>query len=114
MPFIEAKLTVNMDLGKREVLQKKLTKAAAEALGKPEKFVMVAIEERVPLWMAGEKLTKGAYLAVRLVGDASRDAYTDLTKRICDILAEEFGIAGTAVYVSYHPVESWGWDGHLF
>ncbi len=114
MPYIEAKLTVTMDLGKREVLQKKLTDAAAEALGKPKKFIMVGIEEHYPLWMAGEKLTKGACVAVRLVGDAPREAYANLTKRICDILAQEFGIAGTAVYVTYHPVESWGCDGHLF
>ncbi len=53
-------------------------------------------------------------MTVSLVGDASRDAYNDLTKRISDILAQEFGIAGTAVYVIFRPVESWGWDGHLF
>ena len=114
MPYIEAKLTVNMDLGKREVLQRRLTEAAADALGKPKKFVMVGIEERTPLWMAGEKLTKGAYIAVRLAGDASKDAYNDLTRRICEILSEEFGIAPAAVYVTFHPVESWGWEGHLF
>ncbi|MBQ7515981.1 MAG: tautomerase family protein [Schwartzia sp.] len=114
MPCIEAKLTVTMDLGQREVLQKKLTDAAVEALGKPKKFVMVTIEEHCPLWMAGEKLTKGAYVAVRMLGDASRDACTDLTKRICAILNEAFGIEGKAVYVSFHPVETWGWDGHLF
>jgi len=114
MPFIQAKLSVTLDKGKKEVFQKKLTDAVIDILGKPKEFVMVGIEELYPLWMAGEKLTKGAYIAVSLVGNPSREACTKLTEKICEILAQDFGIDGKKVYVTYHPVDTWGWDGHLF
>jgi hypothetical protein len=29
----------------------------------------------------------------------------------CTILSEELGIPGNAVYVTYHGVSDWGWNG---
>ncbi len=114
MPFVQAKLSVNLDQGKKEVLQKKLTEAVIDILGKPKEFVMIGIEELCPLWMAGEKMVKGAYISVSLVGTPSREACEKLTEKICGILAQDFGIDGKKVYVTYHPVDTWGWDSHLF
>ena len=37
-----------------------------------------------------------------------------MTAAVCDILEEELGIPARAVYVTYHPVENWGWDGANF
>lgn len=37
-----------------------------------------------------------------------------MTAEICRIYEEELGIPGAAVYVTYHPVSDWGWNGANF
>ena len=64
--------------------------------------------------MAENKVSKGAYIAISLLGAASKSACQILTKEICDILENGFGINGSNVYVTYHPVDLWGWNGSMF
>ncbi len=33
---------------------------------------------------------------------------------VCGILSEHLGIPPKAVYVTYHPVSDWGWNGRNF
>ena len=49
-----------------------------------------------------------------LFGNASRDSYDKLTGQICDLFAEKLGIPGDKVYVTYHAVNDWGWNGSNF
>jgi len=37
-----------------------------------------------------------------------------MTAQICEIYERELGIPGNAVYVTYHPITDWGWNGHNF
>ena len=62
----------------------------------------------------GEKVEKGAYISVRLLGSASKSACQMSTKNICDILSSELGLDGSKIYVTYHPVDLWGWNGSMF
>ena len=48
------------------------------------------------------------------LGQASPSAYSEMTKVICDILSEELSIPGNQVYVTYHGVNDWGWNGSNF
>ena len=87
---------------------------AVSVLNKPESFLMVGIEDGCDLWLAGEKLEKGAYVAVSLLGNSKSESYEKMTGIICDILQRELEIPGNAVYVTYHPVADWGWNGKNF
>ena len=49
-----------------------------------------------------------------IFGNASSNAYEKMTGQICDILSEELGIPGDKVYVTYHGVNDWGWNGQNF
>ncbi|MFR5972150.1 MAG: phenylpyruvate tautomerase MIF-related protein, partial [Clostridium sp.] len=75
---------------------------------------MVGFEDNYDLYMGGSKLDKGAYVSVSLFGQASPSAYSEMTKVICDILSEELSIPGNQVYVTYHGVNDWGWNGSNF
>lgn len=86
MPYIDCKLTETLDEEKREAVKTKLGRAIS-ILHKPESYLMVGFTEGYALYFAGKKLEKGAYVAVSLFG---------------------------AVYVTYHPVENWGWNGANF
>lgn len=113
MPYIEAKLSIKLDDNQKNELQSNLTDTVASAFSKPKAFVMVNIEDEKSLYMNSKKSDKGAYLSVSLVGSASKPSCQNLTKNICDILSG-YGIDSTNVYVTYHPVDLWGWNGSMF
>lgn len=113
MPFIDSKITLKVSEAKREIIKAELGKAVT-LLSKPESFLMVGIEDNYDLYMGGSKLEKGAYVAVSLFGNASKTAYESMTAKICEIYEKELGIPGNAVYVTYHGVSDWGWNGRNF
>lgn len=113
MPFIDSKITVPVTKDKKEVIKARLGQAIS-TLHKTEHYLMVGIESDYDLWLAGKKLEKGAYVSVSLYGSASPSDYDRMTGKICEILEEELGIPGSSVYVTYHPVPDWGWNGSNF
>lgn len=113
MPFIDAKLTVPATDAQKEALKTAFGQAIT-TLHKTESYLMVAVQDNVPLWLAGRKLPKGAYVAVSLYGNARPADYDRMTGQICEILAQQLGIPGDGVYVTYHPVSDWGWNGQNF
>ncbi|MBR4588801.1 MAG: hypothetical protein IKO30_10890 [Lachnospiraceae bacterium] len=113
MPFINSKITVPVDSTKKEEIKSELGKLIS-TLGKSETYLMVGIEDDYDLWLGGKKLEKGAYVSVSLFGNASKAAYDKLTGQICDLFADKLGIPGNNVYVTYHPVSDWGWNGGNF
>lgn len=113
MPYIDSKITVQLSERKKEEIKSELGKLIS-TLGKTEDYLMVGIEDSYDLWFGGKRLDKGAYVAVSLLGDAPKEKYEKLTGQICDLLYRELDIPGHAVYVTYHPVCSWGWNGKNF
>lgn len=113
MPFINSKITVPVTPEKKEKIKSELGKAIT-TLHKSETYLMVGIEDNYDLWMAGSKLDKGAYVSVSLFGNASGTDYEKMTEQICGLYERELGIPGNAVYVTYHPISDWGWNGRNF
>ncbi len=113
MPMIDAKFTVKVDGNKKETIKSEFGKLIA-TLHKGEAYLMVGIQDGYDLWFGGKKLEKGAYVEVSLLGNAPSQDYSTLTGQICDMLAKELGIPGEAVYVTYHPLSDWGWNGGNF
>ena len=113
MPFIDSKITLPVSGEKKEILKTEMGKAVS-LLGKPESFLMVGFEDNYDLYMGGKKLDRGAYVSVSLFGNASGSAYEAMTARICELYEKELGIPGNAVYVTYHGVNDWGWNGSNF
>ncbi len=113
MPYIEAKLSIKLDDNQKSELQTKLTDVVSRDFSKPKAYIMANIEDDKSLYMAERKLDKGAYISVKLLGLATKPACQNLTKNICEILSN-YGIDGSNVYVTYHPVDLWGWNGSMF
>ena len=103
MPFIDSKMSVPVSQEKRDDLKRELGKAVG-ILNKPESFLMLGFEDNYDLYMGGEKLSKGAYVAVSLFGNATSDAYNKMTEEICNLFDRELGIPGKAVYVTFTGV----------
>ena len=113
MPFIDSKITVPVSAETKETIKRELGRLIA-TLNKTETYLMVGIQDNYDLWLGGKKLEKGAYVSVSLYGNAPAAAYDRLTGQICALLADQLGIPGNAVYVTYHPVNDWGWNGANF
>lgn len=113
MPFIDSKVTVKISEAQKEEIKSELGRLIT-TLNKSETYLMVGIEDAYDLWLGGKKLDRGAYVAVSLYGNAPKEAYDRLTGQICALLEEKLGIPGNAVYVTYHPVNDWGWNGRNF
>lgn len=113
MPFIDSKITVPVAPEKRDAIKTELGKAIS-ILNKSETYLMVGMEDRYDLYMGGKKLDLGAYVSVSLFGQPASDACSRMTAAICDIMEQQLGIPGDAVYVTYHGVRDWGWNGKNF
>lgn len=113
MPFIDSKVTVTLTKDKKESIKARLGQAVS-ILHKSEAYLMVGFEDDYDLYMGGNKLEKGAYVSVSLFGSASSADYEKMTGAICEILQDELSIPGDKVYVTYHGVNDWGWNGRNF
>lgn len=110
MPFIDSKITVPVPQEKREILKSELGKAIS-ILSKPESYLMLGFEDSYDLYMGGKKLDKGAFVEVKLFGNASSAAYEKMTAEICRIYEKELGIPGNGIYITYSGISDWGWNG---
>ncbi len=113
MPFIDSKISVSVPQEKKDAIKAKFGQAIS-VLGKGESFLMVGFDDNYDLYFAGNKVEKGAYVAISLYGSASPDAYSKMSGEVCRILEEELGIPGDRVYVTYREVSDWGWNGKNF
>ena len=113
MPFIDSKVTVKITDQQKEEIKSELGKLIT-TLNKSEAYLMVGIEDSYDLWLGGQKLEKGAYVEVKVLGNVDAGASDKMTARLCEILEKELGIPGNAVYVSYWGTSSWGWNGGNF
>lgn len=113
MPYIDCKITKSLTESQKEKLKSEFGKSVA-LIGKPESYLMVGICDNYTLYFGGQKLNEGAYVEVSLFGSAPSSAYEKMTESICAVLKKELQIQGSAVYVTYHPVQDWGWNGQNF
>lgn len=113
MPFIDSKITVKMSEEQKDDIKSQLGKAIT-TLNKTESYLMVGICDGYDLYMGGRKLDKGAYVEVSVFGGLSSACCEEMTGKICDIFARTLDIPGDCVYVTYHGVHDWGWNGGNF
>ena len=113
MPFIDCKFSMKLTEEKKESVKKKLGECIS-IMHKPESYLMVGIDDGYSLYFAGEALEKGAYVSVSLFGKPAAGDCEKFTSALCALLKDELGIDGDCVYVTYHGVADWGWNGGNF
>lgn len=113
MPMIEAKVTMKLPTEKRDVLKAELGKAIS-IMGKPESYLMINLVDNQDLYFGGNKLDKGAYVEIKVLGSVDAGKSNSMTGKVCEILESVLGIPGDAVYVSYFGTANWGWNGSNF
>ena len=112
MPLLNVRTNVTVD--DTGAALKRLSAAVAEILGKPESYVMVALEEGVPMLFAGSDAPL-AYLELKSLG-LPEDRSAEFSAALCDVVGELLGVESGRVYIEFAgpPRHLWGWDRRTF
>lgn len=113
MPFIHAKFTGTVTPEKETELKSALGEAIT-LLGKPERYLMVEIEDNRRLYFGGKNDQPIAFFDVSLLHSAPRASYEKLTARLCEIAKDTMDVDGGNVYVKFEETENWGYDSFMF
>ncbi len=114
MPLLALKTSVCLSNQQRYDLLAPLSKIVAECIGKPERYVMVTIDQTAMLMGGAEG--PAAYAEIRSIGGLNREVNRKLSERVCGLLQERIDIPPDRVYLGFTNVsaENWGWNEGTF
>jgi phenylpyruvate tautomerase PptA (4-oxalocrotonate tautomerase family) len=81
MPLIQVTTTETVGEKRKSLLQK-LSHVVAEGTGRPEAFMMVVVQERAAMMVAGAE-GPAAFVDVRSIGGLSPQICSALSERVC-------------------------------
>ncbi len=112
MPFI--KVQTNQKVAGKEELLKKLSAEMAVQLGKPESYIMTALEADLKMTFGGST-EKTAFIEVKSIG-LKQSMTEELSQFICKFIEKELEIDQDRIYIEFAdaPGAMWGWDGGTF
>lgn len=93
---------------------KKASKLVAQALSKPEDYVMVSLEPSNAMLFAGSA-EPTAFLELRAIGLPIKKT-NELSRLLCELVESEVGIPKERVFINFmdFPPSMWGWNGETF
>ena len=114
MPLLKLETNVTLPDEKRKALLASLSKIVARTIGKPEQYVMVAINPAAML-MSGRP-GEAAFVDFRSIGGLNDSVNRQLAQKICNSLKDSLGVPSDRVYLNFTDVAAgnWGWNGDTF
>ncbi len=113
MPYIDAKITGTVTPEQRERIKTELGQAIS-LLKKPESFLMIGFQDHYDLYFGGKPMEKGAYVSIAMLGEPVREDTEAMTAKVTEIFQRQLDISPKSLYISYHGVRDWGWNGKNF
>lgn len=114
MPYINSDLTIKLTEDKKEKIKEKLGELISILPRKSEDWLFVGFNDNKTLYFRGEKKERAAVVEVKICGSVSRESKENLTGAICNLLKDELNIEGENIYVIFHEIDDWGYNGTLF
>ncbi|MBN2141150.1 MAG: hypothetical protein JW718_09120 [Desulfovibrionaceae bacterium] len=112
MPVVRIETNVAVD--EPDQVLSRLSAFCAEALGKPEGYVLAVLEPGKALVFGG---AAGPAALVTLESiDLARQSCPALSERICAFVRAELGVPGERVYIGFRDLDGgmFGWNGRTF
>lgn len=112
MPMLN--IRTNVEVAESGVLLKQLSAVLASILGKPESYVMVALEAGVPMVFGGSDEPL-AYLELKSLG-LPEERTVEFSEALCGVVGEALGVAANRIYIEFAspPRHMFGWDKRTF
>jgi phenylpyruvate tautomerase len=114
MPFVSIESNCHIDQHQTQQLLESLSSTVADALGKPQRYVMVSYRYNPHMLFAGSDKPL-AYLELKSIGlPASR--CSELSALICRETSEMLHLPAERIYIEFSDAERhmWGWNGSTF
>ena len=111
MPYLN--IVTNQAIVDEAALLIAASQTVSKAAGKPESYVMVAVEAKSSMLMAGSD-APAAFLDYRALGlPNDRSAFSDA---LCRLISDQLDISGDRIYISMTDSErqNWGWNHGTF
>jgi phenylpyruvate tautomerase len=109
-------ITTNQVLteAERPAALKQLSETVAQALGKPERYVMVSYRHNPDMLFAGSA-DPLAYLELKSIG-LPGDRTRDLSATLADAITRVLAVPADRIYIEFADAERhlWGWNGGTF
>lgn len=114
MPYLKIQTNQTVSAEQAQSLIGKASALVAEQLGKPEKYVMVALAPPVPMLFAGSDAPT-AYLELKSIGLPNSHT-RDFSQALCSLIESELAISQKRVYIEFSDATRamWGWNGSTF
>jgi len=114
MPYLKIQTNQNLPVEGARNLARKASALVAKQLGKPESYVMTAVETNQAMTFAGtdEPL---AFLELKSIG-LSDSITADVSCALCDLVSTETAIDSARIYIEFSDAarKMWGWDKGTF
>lgn len=114
MPFINVKTNAKLSAEKKTEIENKLSDAISLIPGKSDRYLMVAVEDGIAMMFHRDTDCGIAMVEVKIFGSSTKQHYTALTQRICEILDDEADVSPDCCYVKFEEVSLWGYNGFMF
>ena len=114
MPYLRIQTNAAVSEPDAHKLIERASALVAEQLGKPERYVMIAMAPPMPMSFAGDT-SPSAYLELKSIG-LSEDQTPELSRSLCALIGEALGISRDRIYIEFSaaPRKMWGWNGSTF
>lgn len=114
MPYLKIQTNQAIDESTQKDLLEKASATVSEQLGKPENYVMVAIDPPRPMFFAGNDQPT-AYLELKSIG-LPASSTQQLSSALCELVSESLSIDRSRIYIEFANAERnmWGWNGATF
>lgn len=114
MPYLLLRTNRHCTDESKQQLLSGLSSTTAEVLGKPERYVMVSLEDDRDMRFAGDD-APCAYLELKSIGLPEAQT-ARLSATLCELVNSELGIPQERIYIEFADAarHMWGWNGATF
>jgi phenylpyruvate tautomerase len=114
MPYLNIQSNQSVPADEQAKLMADASALVAAEIGKPEKYVMVALDPTLPMSFGGSD-APCAYLELKSIGLPETKCEA-LSSRLCDFIHQSMGIATDRIYIEFTdaPRSMWGWNKGTF
>jgi phenylpyruvate tautomerase len=114
MPYAALTVSIPVNESQRQKLLGSMSQILAEETHKPVQYVMAAVQQAD---MAhGRDTAPSAFADIRSIGALNKSTNAAISRRFCDMLDTELGIAPSRIYLNFSDIAAvnWGNDGGVF
>lgn len=114
MPLLVINTNQTLSSEQQTELLKTASSTVAQALGKPEQYVMIQLSQQQRMLFAGDDAPL-AYLELKSLGLPEENT-GQLSSTLCELIQQQLAIPVDRIYIEFSNAERhmWGWNKRTF